>query len=294
MQTTQDNLIRPKRIAIVLTLFYISLSIWIIGYILNIKSYPPKYFWFYLANLLISSTIILFLIHMIGKGRNWARMSILLFLVVSTPKVFLETWQSTATTYIVKIYICLQLLLIIAAFILSFSKESNLWFKKVSTLSQKTWCYTSIPRNVKIAITLFYILLGIRIYSDGINTLGYAFGVAKLNMGFYPQSSLGIIISNNIMILTLIAIIGDAISFLLIYMTQNGKNWARIIILVGFIVHIMQFIRGLPNSASSISITVISILPIWVVTFIALIHLFQRESNEWFKQSGHLMGQLNR
>jgi uncharacterized membrane protein YbaN (DUF454 family) len=179
----------------------------------------------------------------------------------------------------------------IVAFILSFHKESNIWFSKVSMLTRQSGGYVAIPRSVKIAITLLYILIGIYIYGQAVSTLGYILGVMKLNLGFHPQSSLGKYFSNHVVTLYLSVIVKDTISLCLIYLIGKRKNWARIIILASSIIGILRFFWTLPESVVNNPISLISNLPQYIVTVVALVYLFQRESNEWFKQPGQLMGQ---
>jgi hypothetical protein len=291
MQEMEDNLIRPNRVTIALTLLYISFGIWSIGYILIIKSYPLKSFQLNLGSLIITFSIQLFLIYMIGKGRDWARTSFFLIFAVFAPKSALDVWKSTSIDHIIMIHYLFQLVVIIVAFILSFHKESNIWFSRVSMLNRQLGGHEAIPGSVKIAITLLYILIGIYIYGQAVSILGYILGVTKLNLSFQPQSSLGKYVSNNVAILICSFIVKDAISLGLIYLIGKGKNWARIIILASSIIGILQFVWNLPESVVKNPSSLISNLPPLILTVVALGYIFQRESNEWFKLSGQLMGQ---
>jgi hypothetical protein len=291
MQEMEDNLIRPKRVTIALTLLYISFGIWNIGYIQIIKSYPSKSFQLHLGSLIITSAIILFLIYMIGKGRDWARMSYFWIFAIFAPHSVPEVWKSTSIDYIIKIHYLSQLVLIIFAFILSFYKESNIWFTKVSMLTRQSGGHEAIPRSVKIAITLLYILIGIHIYGQAVSILGYILDVTKLNLGFHPKSSLGRYVSNHVVVLILLVIVKDALWVCLVYLIGKRKNWARIIILVTFIIDILRFFWIFPESVVTNPISLISNLPLYIASVVALVYLFLRKSNEWFKQSGQLVVQ---
>jgi hypothetical protein len=287
----EDNLIRPKRVTIALTLLYFSFGIWNIGYIQIIKSYPSKSFQLNLGSLIITSAIILFLIYMIGKGRDWARMSFFWIFAIFAPHSVPDVWKSTSIDYIIKIHYLFQLVIIIFAFILSFYKESNIWFSKVSMLTRQAGGHETIPRSVKIAITLLYIVIGIYIYGQAVSILSYILGVTKLNLGFQPQSSLGRYVSNHVVVLILLVLVKDTISVYLVYLIGKRNNWARIIILASSIIDILRFVWIFPESVVTKSIPLISNLPLYIVSVVALVYLFQRESNQWFKQSGQLMGQ---
>jgi hypothetical protein len=287
----EDNLIRPKRVTIALTLLYFSFGIWNIGYIQIIKSYPSKSFQLNLGSLIITSAIILFLIYMIGKGRDWARMSFFWIFAIFAPHSVPDVWKSTSIDYIIKIHYLFQLVIIIFAFILSFHKESNIWFSKVSMLTRQAGGHETIPRSVKIAITLLYIVIGIYIYGQAVSILSYILGVTKLNLGFQPQSSLGRYVSNHVVVLILLVLVKDTISVCLVYLIGKRNNWARIIILASSIIDILRFVWIFPESVVTKSIPLISNLPLYIVSVVALVYLFQRESNQWFKQSGQLMGQ---
>jgi hypothetical protein len=228
---------------------------------------------------------------MIGKGRDWARMSFFWILAIFAPHSVLDIWKSTSIDYIIKIHYLFQLVIIIFAFILSFHKESNIWFSKVSMLTRQLGGYVAIPGSVKIAITLLYILIGIYIYGQAVSILGYIFGVTKLNLGFHPQSSLGRYGSNHVVVLIILVIVKDTISVCLVYLIRKRKNWARIIIMASSIIGILRFVWTLPESVVTNPISLISNLPLYIVSVVALVYLFQRESNEWFKQSGQLMVQ---
>lgn len=73
-----------------------------------------------------------------------------------------------------------------------------------------------------------------------------------------------------------------AIGWLIIYMIGKGKNWARIISLVGFILGMPFVILLLAFSAPNPIYGFLG-LGQMVLPLIALIFLFQKSSSDWFK-----------
>jgi hypothetical protein len=283
MQAMEDNLVRPKRVTISIALLYISISIWNIGNIRINKIYPSEYFQFTLCAIIITSAILLFLIYMIGKGMDWARMSFFVAFAIFAPQSVHEVLKSTSIDYIKTILYVIELFLIIVAFILSFHKESNMWFDSVTALTRKSGDYAAIPRSVEIAITLLYILIGINIFEQAVSILGYMLGVMKLDFVFYPQSIIGKYLIKHEADSIILVIVKDTIALYLVYQIRKRKNWARIIILTSSIITILPFVWTLPKSMVNNPILLISNLPTYIVIVVAVVYLFQRESNEWFK-----------
>lgn len=277
------------RVTIVVILLYISLGLWITGYVYIIKSYPvSKYFWFQWGCLIANSVVLFFLIYMIGKGKDWARITFFLVLIIGAPDLVLDLWKNMTAESITRIYYIYQFALIIVVFILSFQKESNEWFSKVGTLARQSEAYVTLPKRFKTAIALLYIRLGIYIYLEAVSIFGFLLGVSELNLGFQPKSHIGIFLTTHVWTLLPTIIVRDVVSLYLVYMTGKGKNWARIIILLGCIVDISRFIWHLPQLVTNNPTSLISNLPLLGLTVAALVYLFQRESNEWFKESGRL------
>jgi hypothetical protein len=288
MQSMEDGLSRPKRVVIAIILLYISLGLWIAG--LGIKLSPAsKHFWFTLTVSIATCAILFFLMYMVGKGKNWARITLFVVFIFDSPPAVLSLWKSLAAGHINNgIYLISLFALIIAAFIMVFQKESNQWFNRVATIALQSEFNVGMPKLVKTAITFLYIRLGIDFYFDAVRVLAFFLGVAELELDFKPKSSIGIFVATHVWAVLTMMIIRDATSLFLVYMTGKGKNWARIIILLGCILSIPEFFWRLPQLMVDKPITFISNIPLLILPVVALIYLFQKESNDWFKKSGKI------
>ena len=80
-----------------------------------------------LAKLLIYSAS-LYLIYEVGKGKNWARWSLVVIFVISIPMVVLPFFESMSHNPVNSILGFLQLGLYIAALIFLFHESSSGWF----------------------------------------------------------------------------------------------------------------------------------------------------------------------
>jgi hypothetical protein len=170
------------------------------------------------------------------------------------------------------------------ALILLFQKESSEWFERLSSIAPPSESDFSMPIRVKTAVTLLYITFVISLYSQAIMIVAFILGVGELKLDFQPKSSLGLSVSaHNGFIITTI-LIRDALHFFLIYLTGKGKNWARILILVSFIIGIPKLVWSLPQAIAEKPISLISTVPLLALYVVALVYLFQKESTDWFKK----------
>lgn len=89
-------------------------------------------FLIYTALFLLS--ISLFLIYQAGKGRNWARWSLVWILCISIPLTILPMFQGLSHTLIPNILGLTQVVLFLISLMLLFHKNTSSWFrrKKVS------------------------------------------------------------------------------------------------------------------------------------------------------------------
>jgi hypothetical protein len=113
--------------------------------------------------------------------------------------------------------------------------------------------------------------------------VAFVLGVGELKLDFQPKSPVGIFVTTHSLIILTIIIIRNIIQFFLIYLTGKGKNWARIIILLSFIIGSVEFIWRLPQAIAENLVPLISTVPLLALSLVALVYLFQKESNEWFR-----------
>lgn len=126
-------------------------------------------------------------------------------------------------------------------------------------------CSISRPKQVKIAVTLLLItvLLG---------ALGQIVTISSLSNIYIDHMTTQVVG----------LIIGIIINICLIYYIWKGKNWARITLLVLFILYIILaivcYFTGLLNPALTGSLATLHV----ILTIIAYVYLFLKDSNEWF------------
>ncbi len=133
------------------------------------------------------------------------------------------------------------------------------------------------PSKVSIAVKLLYSTLAIRVVRitiDGINI--DSSGVAKefsmiytLSIEFFAFGFLGFFI----------------------YMIGKGKNWARVTLLVIFILGVTFSILPMIQSLTHSPLLGILDLAEAIIEIIALVFLFQRDSSAWFKMMKNPMEQ---
>jgi hypothetical protein len=70
----------------------------------------------------------------------------------------------------------------------------------------------------------------------------------------------------------------------LIYMTGNGKNWARIILLIMLTLGILSMIRLIWQSFTANPVSGLLNVSTTIIDIIALIFLLQKQSSNWFRQ----------
>ena len=120
------------------------------------------------------------------------------------------------------------------------------------------------PQKVLTALKLLYLTLGIgiiRIFLEDTN--------------LFMRAESGI----NIFVLFLIF----ALVFFIYYLIGKGKNWARIIFLIFFIVGFpLTMLQLLPSLSRTPFSGLLGLVQV-TLTIIALVNLFHKESNKWFR-----------
>ena len=123
----------------------------------------------------------------------------------------------------------------------------------------------SRPEKVEAAVKLFYITLGIGILRSGIEASRLAQTAMLAFVLFIMVFTFGII-------------------WLLIHMTGKGRNWARIALLLSFIVGIPFSIRPLLLSLAANPISGLLGIGQLAIQTVALFFLFQKPSSDWFRE----------
>lgn len=150
MPLNETELSRPKRVLVAITLLYAALGIGVTRIVLDLYSVylitgPPWLMtmvnktgitWLLpivlLLSALVTFTLLLVLIYLIGQGKNWARISflvlwligILLFLSAIPLRRFLAAHPISG------MFALLQYVFQVVALVLLFQNESSRWFRK--------------------------------------------------------------------------------------------------------------------------------------------------------------------
>lgn len=282
MQSSEVNLNRPTPVTIASTLLFISLGFYAAGNI--VRFYPdPKQVWFIVLWIMATVAILFLLFNSIRKGKDWARLTVAVIFIMSTQSYLkLPPWKSLANI-IIGILFLSNFALQAIALIFLFQKESSDWFARMTSIAPVSESGLSTPNRVKTAVMLLYIGFGIYLYLDALRILAFILGVGELKLAFQPKSPVGLFLAAHSGFIITMIITKNIIQFLLIYLTGKGKNWARIIILLSFIIGIPEFLWRLPRTMANELTSLISIVPLLALSIVALIYLFQKEANAWFK-----------
>ena len=125
---------RPPRVSTAVTLLYLTLGMGIIRSFLEVPRLlqvaPPGFgLGFFLFVIIFTMAFLVFLTVMIGKGRNWARITYLVLTIVGLPLSVLPLYQSLTKTPISGIIGTAQLVLQTIALIFLFQRASSEWFR---------------------------------------------------------------------------------------------------------------------------------------------------------------------
>jgi hypothetical protein len=276
-KTTIESNLRPKpsQVNIAVILLYASLAVAFIILMLDFGSVPFEVFYVSLLLMVFTFAILIFFITKISAGKNWARISFLIVVLIGitfyTPFIF----QLFTTNVITAILTTVQNLMQLIAMIFLYQKPSNTWYVPRKTKRQRKKRIvetTSVennsptkPTQVKIAINLLYASLVV--------------GVVIAVLGF-TNLELGLIF---IQLFTLGIVFGALIFFII--MISAGKNWARILFLIMLLLGILPFIFVVINDLETTTSVFVPILRI-VQTMMqvgAMVFLFQEPSNAWYK-----------
>lgn len=140
MESTDLNFERPRRITIAIKLLYLNLGIGILRSFLEaarLTSSAPAPIGFIVVIQIVTLAIIMFLIYIIGKGKNWARIIILVLFLIGLPFSIRPLLQSLAANLFSGLLGIAQTILQIIALIFLFQKASSDWFKKAKTIARQ-------------------------------------------------------------------------------------------------------------------------------------------------------------
>lgn len=126
---TSEQIVKPPKVILGEKLFYLIIGIAVIRKTLTIvrhidvRSPQNMIIW----NFLIYSSCV-FLIYQLGKGKNWARWSLVLILGYSFPMAILPAFDMASHTPVQTLLVSIELVLYIIGLVCLFHKSSSCWF----------------------------------------------------------------------------------------------------------------------------------------------------------------------
>ncbi len=126
----QNQTTRPPRVGTAVKLLYITLGIGVLRSIMDSSMYaemaPPA---FVMLITFFVLGVMGFFIFMIGKGRNWARITFLVFFIIGIPFAAFPLMQSVGANPISGRIGVVQIIIQIVALVFLFQKLSSDWFR---------------------------------------------------------------------------------------------------------------------------------------------------------------------
>jgi hypothetical protein len=126
----QNQTARPPRVGTAVKLLYITLGIGVLRSIMDASMYaemaPPAFV--KLITIFVIG-VMGFLIILIGKGRNWARITFLVFFIIGIPFAAFPLMQSVGANPISGRIGVVQIIIQIVALVFLFQKLSSDWFR---------------------------------------------------------------------------------------------------------------------------------------------------------------------
>lgn len=126
---TNELLEKPRKIVLAVRLLYAVVGVGIIRTILTVIRHADvrsPYFLIIVKLLLYSLSI--YLIHETSRGKNWARWSIVVILLLGFPLTILPAFDSITHSPVQSLLVFLQLAMYILALVFLFHKTSSGWF----------------------------------------------------------------------------------------------------------------------------------------------------------------------
>ncbi len=174
---------------------------------------------YYVVNILVLGLVcVTWLTYLINKGKNWARLFLLIYFIFLIPRVINDMFNYVTFDPIAYAHQCVQVVFLILGIIFLFSKESSNWFKSIKLEKNNTH---AVCRSYKVSSIFFYISLGLA----GLNMFTVFHGWQAFDK-FISHSSfnfISFVIEN--------ALMSFAINILFIQAIRNGSKLAGVIYL---------------------------------------------------------------
>jgi len=127
-----NQLAQPSIVAAAVRLLYATLAIGLVRSLIeSSRLAEASSVGFVLFNVFAVLGLLWLLIHLISRGRNWARITILVFFVLGVPMSILPLIQSLKHNPISGILGLVQIVMQVVALVFLFQGESSAWFKAI-------------------------------------------------------------------------------------------------------------------------------------------------------------------
>ena len=130
MDTNSNRPEMPKKVQNAVTILYVTLGIGIVRAVMEASANAEMAgVGFLMFVTLVVFAVMVFLIAMIGRGRNWARITLLVFFLLGLPLSILPLIRSFTNSPISGVLGLAQVILQIVAIVFLFQQEASAWFK---------------------------------------------------------------------------------------------------------------------------------------------------------------------
>jgi hypothetical protein len=139
----------PKRVRQAVLLLYISIGIGILKAMIEFPDLPlkPGYVVPFIGLMAAVNAIWLFLIYMTGKGKNWARIILLVMLALGSLLMIRHIWQSLTVNPVSGMFNILPTIINIIALVFLLQRESSHWFRQMKANRYPRYYVYKPPQN---------------------------------------------------------------------------------------------------------------------------------------------------
>ena len=131
---------RPPKVVLAIKLLYLVVGIGMIRAVMTVLRHADvRSPYFFIITKLFIYTGSLFLIYQLGKGKNWAKVSLVVILAISIPLTILPAFESISHNPIHTLLGFMQIILYVVALVFLFHNNSSNWFAagRVSNTAKK-------------------------------------------------------------------------------------------------------------------------------------------------------------
>lgn len=135
---TNERIEKPPKVILAVKLFYLVIGVSVIRAIMTvIRHADVRSPYVFIIWKLLLYMVGLFLIYQLGKGKNWAKWSLVLILALSFPLAISPALDVISVNPVQPLLLCIQVILYIIGMICLFDKSSSPWFSSAEKVSKK-------------------------------------------------------------------------------------------------------------------------------------------------------------